>query len=86
MSVSKTPEMIIHIRSTFEVFGREKNGANMVIFDQRLDLVIDSRAVEAHHEELAQLSIATISMETTMSMMRLGQTCQSHPKLGQARP
>lgn len=34
VSVSKMPETTIRIRCTFEVLGREKNGANVVIFDQ----------------------------------------------------
>ena len=85
MSVSMMPEMTIKIRSTFEVFLGEENGANMVIFNQGLDLVIDRGAVEAHHEELAHLSIATVSKETIMSITEIGQTFRGHPILGQAR-
>ena len=43
--------------STFEVLGTDEDGANMVVFDQRLDLGIYCGAGEAHHEQLPHLPI-----------------------------
>jgi hypothetical protein len=60
-------EVMIHCRCTFEVLGREKNRANMIIFDQGLYLFIDSGAIEAHHEELAHLSFKTVSFQDMMA-------------------
>ena len=38
---------------TLEVLSSEQNGAQMVLFDKRLDLRRDSSAIKAHHEQLA---------------------------------
>ena len=35
----------------------------MILFNQRLDLFVDSGAIKAHHEELAHLSVTTVMIE-----------------------
>jgi hypothetical protein len=66
------PENMTSIRCTFQILGGEKNRANMIIFDQRLDLVIDGGALKAHHEELAHLSVTKVSVNDTMPTVVCG--------------
>jgi hypothetical protein len=42
---------------TFEVLSFEQYGAYVVLLDQDLDLICDRGAIEAHHEQLAELPV-----------------------------
>lgn len=42
--------------NTFEIFGREKHRAEVVVLNERADLRGDRGAIKAHHKELAHLS------------------------------
>lgn len=66
--------------------GCEKDGANMIVLDQRFDLVIDSGAIKAHHEKLANLPDIMVSIKESMEMGELWQTCQSRSVIGKADP
>lgn len=44
-------------RSTFLVLGGQDDGTKVVVFDQSLDLVINSGTIKAHHKELAHLPV-----------------------------
>lgn len=40
----------------------------MIVFDQGFDLVIDSGAIKAHHEKLANLPDVIVSIESSNDM------------------
>jgi hypothetical protein len=74
----------IYVRSTFEVFGGQKNGANMMIYDQSPDLVVDSSSFKPHHEELAYLPVFAVSswgQALGKQKVALITTCRGRPIL-----
>ena len=70
---------MVRIICTFQVLGRKKNGANMIIFDQRFDLLSDSGAIKAHHEKLANLPDIIVSIKGSMEMEIYGRPVKVVP-------
>lgn len=58
----------------------------MIVFDQRLDLAIDSGAVEAHHEELAHLPAVNVSIVDITAVGIYGQPVKIVPHWGKLAP
>ncbi len=51
----------------------------MIVLDQRFNLVIDSGAVKAHHEQLANLPDILVSVEGSMDMEIYGRPVKVVP-------